>query len=48
VANSPEFFIVMKNAEDLPAPLQRYLVNNYSPAQNLEYMAVWQRRSTRY
>ncbi len=48
VANSPEFFIVMKNAEDLPAPLQRYLVNNYSPAQNLEYMAVWQRRTTRY
>ena len=48
VTNSPEFFIVMKNAEDVPAPLQRYLVNNYSPALNLEYMAVWQRRTTRY
>ncbi len=48
VLNSPEFFIVMKNAEAMPSPLRRYLVNNYSPAQNLEFMAVWQRQTTRY
>ncbi len=46
ISNSPEFIIIMKDAETPPLSFQRFINNNYVPLRNLEFMTVWHRQST--
>lgn len=48
INHSPQYIVVMKNAEKVPATLQRFIANNYLPLFNLENMAVWQKQTNRY
>lgn len=48
IDHSPQYIVVMKNTEKVPATLQRFIANNYLPLFNLENMAVWQKQTNRY
>ena len=45
IFRAPPFIIVMKNAENPPESLQRYINNNYLPLRNLEFMTIWHRQA---